>query len=87
MGIYRAKEELTAISRQFGVKVIFFDGEVDRLPGGGKTHKFYASLGPKIENNEIQITVQGQTISSNFGLVIPADSREFIERRCDEPRI
>ncbi|NIA01073.1 phosphoenolpyruvate carboxylase, partial [Massilia sp. CCM 8734] len=29
--------------------------------------KFYASLGPKIENNEIQITVQGQTISSNFG--------------------
>jgi phosphoenolpyruvate carboxylase len=36
--------------------------------GGGKTHKFYASLGPKIENNEIQITVQGQTISSNFEL-------------------
>jgi phosphoenolpyruvate carboxylase len=39
----------------------------DPARGGGKTHKFYASLGPKIENNEIQITVQGQTISSNFG--------------------
>jgi phosphoenolpyruvate carboxylase len=25
LSIYRAKEELTAISRQFGVKVIFFD--------------------------------------------------------------
>jgi phosphoenolpyruvate carboxylase len=25
------------------------------------------SLGPNIENKEIQITVQGQTISSNFG--------------------
>jgi hypothetical protein len=30
--------------------------------------QFYASLGPNIENKEIQITVQGQTISSNFGL-------------------
>lgn len=32
-----------------------------------KTHKFYASLGSSIENQEIQVTVQGQTISSNFG--------------------
>jgi phosphoenolpyruvate carboxylase len=24
--IYKAKEELTAISRKYGVKVIFFDG-------------------------------------------------------------
>jgi phosphoenolpyruvate carboxylase len=60
LSIYRAKEELTAISRQFGVKVIFFDRSGPPR-GGGKTHKFYASLGPKIENNEIQITVQGQT--------------------------
>jgi phosphoenolpyruvate carboxylase len=68
--IYKAKEELTAISRKYGVKVIFFDGRGGPpARGGGKTHKFYASLGPKIENNEIQITVQGQTISSNFGTV------------------
>ena len=66
--IYKAKEELTAISRKYGIKVIFFDGRGGPPSrGGGKTHKFYASLGPKIENNEIQITVQGQTISSNFG--------------------
>lgn len=66
--IYKAKEELTAISRKYGIKVIFFDGRGGPpARGGGKTHKFYASLGPKIENNEIQITVQGQTISSNFG--------------------
>ena len=32
-----------------------------------KTHQFYASLGPTIEDKEIQLTVQGQTISSNFG--------------------
>lgn len=66
--IYKAKEALTAISRKYGVKVIFFDGRGGPpARGGGKTHKFYASLGPNIENKEIQITVQGQTISSNFG--------------------
>jgi len=66
--IYQAKISLTEISRKYGIKVIFFDGRGGPpARGGGKTHKFYASLGPKIENNEIQITVQGQTISSNFG--------------------
>jgi phosphoenolpyruvate carboxylase len=66
--IYKAKEELTAMSRKYGIKALFFDGRGGPpARGGGKTHKFYASLGPNIENNEIQVTVQGQTISSNFG--------------------
>lgn len=66
--IYKAKERLTAISRKYDVEVIFFDGRGGPpARGGGKTHKFYASLGPDIENKEIQITIQGQTISSNFG--------------------
>ncbi|MGA9638184.1 phosphoenolpyruvate carboxylase [Flavobacterium sp.] len=66
--IYQAKEALTTISRKYNVEVIFFDGRGGPpARGGGKTHKFYASLGPNIENKEIQITVQGQTISSNFG--------------------
>ena len=66
--IYKAKQELTSISREFGIKVIFFDGRGGPpARGGGKTHQFYASLGPTIENEEIQLTVQGQTISSNFG--------------------
>lgn len=66
--IYQAKIALTEISRKYDIKAIFFDGRGGPpARGGGKTHKFYASLGPKIENNEIQITVQGQTISSNFG--------------------
>jgi len=66
--IYKAKEELTEMSRKYGIKALFFDGRGGPpARGGGKTHKFYASLGPNIENNEIQITVQGQTISSNFG--------------------
>lgn len=66
--IYKAKEQITAISRKHGIKVIFFDGRGGPpARGGGKTHKFYASLGSTIENQEIQVTVQGQTISSNFG--------------------
>lgn len=66
--IYKAKETLTAMSRQYGVKVIFFDGRGGPpARGGGKTHQFYASLGPTIENQEVQLTIQGQTISSNFG--------------------
>lgn len=66
--IYKAKENLTRIAREYGIHVLFFDGRGGPpARGGGKTAKFYASLGPTIENNEIQITIQGQTISSNFG--------------------
>ncbi|WP_395062745.1 phosphoenolpyruvate carboxylase, partial [Flavobacterium sp.] len=69
-GIYKAKETITEISRKYGIKVIFFDGRGGPpARGGGKTHKFYASLGSNIENKEIQLTVQGQTISSNFGTI------------------
>lgn len=66
--IYKAKEELTAISRNYGITAIFFDGRGGPpARGGGKTHNFYASLGPTIEAKEVQLTIQGQTISSNFG--------------------
>lgn len=66
--IFKAKENLTLMAREYGIKVVFFDGRGGPpARGGGKTHKFYASQGPTIENNEIQITIQGQTISSNFG--------------------
>ena len=66
--IYKAKEALTQLSRQYEVDVIFFDGRGGPpARGGGKTHKFYASMGKNISNKEIQLTVQGQTVSSNFG--------------------
>ena len=66
--IFKAKEALTAISRKYDIEVLFFDGRGGPpARGGGKTHQFYASLGPKIEAKEIQLTIQGQTISSNFG--------------------
>lgn len=67
--IYQAKEGLTQISREAGVTALFFDGRGGPpARGGGNTHRFYASLGDEIENREIQTTIQGQTISSNFGI-------------------
>lgn len=73
--IYKAKEELTRISREYGIDVIFFDGRGGPPSrGGGKTHKFYASMGHNISNKEIQLTIQGQTVSSNFGTV---DAAQF----------
>ncbi|AZQ44365.1 phosphoenolpyruvate carboxylase [Nonlabens ponticola] len=66
--IYKAKEALTAVSREHGIEVIFFDGRGGPpARGGGQTHEFYASMGSKIESKQIQLTVQGQTISSKFG--------------------
>ena len=68
--IYKAKEELTALSRQYNIDVVFFDGRGGPpARGGGKTHKFYASMGKNIASKEIQLTIQGQTVSSNFGMI------------------
>jgi phosphoenolpyruvate carboxylase len=73
--IYKAKEELTAISKLFGIDVVFFDGRGGPPSrGGGKTHNFYASMGKNISSTEIQLTVQGQTVSSNFGTI---DAAQF----------
>ncbi|MCA0381020.1 MAG: phosphoenolpyruvate carboxylase [Bacteroidetes bacterium] len=73
--IYKAKEELTMLSRKYDIEVVFFDGRGGPPSrGGGKTHKFYASMGQNISNREIQLTIQGQTVSSNFGTV---DAAQF----------
>ncbi len=69
-GIYKAKEALTKISKDYDIDVVFFDGRGGPpARGGGKTHQFYASMGKNISNKEIQVTVQGQTISSSYGTV------------------
>ncbi|NNC97917.1 MAG: phosphoenolpyruvate carboxylase [Gammaproteobacteria bacterium] len=74
-GIYQAKEALTKVSRNHAIDVAFFDGRGGPpARGGGNTHQFYASQGPTIESKEVQLTIQGQTISSNFGTL---DSCQF----------
>ena len=66
--IRRAKRHLTRLARQHGLRIIFFDGRGGPpARGGGNTHRFYRSRDANIEQWETQLTIQGQTISSNFG--------------------
>ena len=68
--IFKTKEVLTRISKENEIDVIFFDGRGGPpARGGGKTHQFYASQGKTISNKEIQLTIQGQTITSTFGTI------------------
>lgn len=68
--IYKAKVELTALARKYGIDLAFFDGRGGPpARGGGKTHRFYASMGDEIANEHIQLTIQGQTVSSQYGSV------------------
>lgn len=67
--IFRAKEDITAASRKNEIEVMFFDGRGGPpARGGGNTHLFYSALGKTIESKQIQMTVQGQTISSHYGI-------------------
>ncbi|HFK5568575.1 TPA: phosphoenolpyruvate carboxylase [Elizabethkingia meningoseptica] len=66
--IYTTKEILTKVSDENNIKVIFFDGRGGPpARGGGKTHQFYAAQGKSIANHQIELTIQGQTITSVFG--------------------
>lgn len=68
--IHQAKVNISSICNKENIKVVFFDGRGGPpARGGGNTHKFYSSLGPEVITNEIQTTIQGQTISSNFGTI------------------
>ena len=68
--IYKARESLSILSDKYGIKVVFFDGRGGPpARGGGNTHNYYVSLGSQIASTEIQITIQGQTISSKFGTI------------------
>ena len=68
--IYLAKKELSKLSHKYGVNVVFFDGRGGPpARGGGNTRDFYRAMGKNIEINEIQLTIQGQTVYSNFGTI------------------
>ncbi len=66
--IFKTKETLSVLCNRHDVRVIFFDGRGGPpARGGGKTHRFYASQSDLIANNALQLTIQGQTISSMYG--------------------
>ena len=73
--IYKCKEVLSALCASYGLSVAFFDGRGGPpARGGGNTHQFYAAMSSQIKADDIQLTVQGQTISSNFGTL---DSSQY----------
>ena len=66
--ILKTKEVLSALCDKNGITALFFDGRGGPpARGGGKTHRFYAAQTEGISNEEIQLTIQGQTITSTYG--------------------
>ncbi len=71
--IYQAKARLKKLSDEYSVGCVFFDGRGGPPSrGGGNTHKFYRALASTIPQRELQLTLQGQTISTNFGTIAAA---------------
>ncbi len=80
--IYKAKEELTNISKAYGIDVVFFDGRGGPpARGGGKTHRFYASMGKNIADKQIQLTIQG----SDGKLQLWNDRYGAVQHRAADP--
>lgn len=68
--IFQAKKRLSSLAAAHGINVVFFDGRGGPPSrGGGETYSFYQSLAQEIADHEIQLTIQGQTISANFGTI------------------
>ena len=66
--IYKCKQVLSVLSNEYNYAVAFFDGRGGPpARGGGKTFNFYAARSPEMANNDIQLTIQGQTITSTYG--------------------
>lgn len=77
--IFKTKEVLSGVCEEQAIKAIFFDGRGGPpARGGGKTHRFYAAQSQKIANHEIQLTIQGQTITSTY-----ATKEKFIHN-CEQ---
>lgn len=66
--IFQAKKRLSILAKKYAIDITFFDGRGGPPSrGGGNTYEFYQSLAQEIEAHEVQLTIQGQTISANFG--------------------
>ncbi|MFC1732810.1 phosphoenolpyruvate carboxylase [candidate division KSB1 bacterium] len=77
--IFKTKEILSAVCDQYDVRAIFFDGRGGPpARGGGKTYRFYAAQSEKIAKHEIQLTIQGQTITSKYG------TKEHFMHHCEQ---
>jgi phosphoenolpyruvate carboxylase len=77
--IFETKEKLSVLCKKYNIEAVFFDGRGGPPSrGGGKTHRFYAAQSDLIANHEIQLTIQGQTITSKYG------SKEQFIHHCEQ---
>lgn len=66
--IFKCKQALLRQAKKEKIELILFDGRGGPSSrGGGNTHQFYKALSYQFPQKQIQLTIQGQTISSNFG--------------------
>lgn len=73
--ILEAKRALSKYLSSKGIKPIFFDGRGGPPSrGGGDMFLFYRGLSNVVSNHDVQVTIQGQSISSKFG---NADSAQY----------
>jgi phosphoenolpyruvate carboxylase len=77
--IYKTRETIARHAARHGLRVVFFEGRGGPpARGGGKTHQFYRGMDRETAGEEIHLTIQGQTISANFGT--PETARYNLEQ-------
>ncbi|MFW5694314.1 MAG: phosphoenolpyruvate carboxylase [Alkalispirochaeta sp.] len=77
--IYKTREAIARHAARHGIRVIFFEGRGGPpARGGGKTHQFYRGMDRETAGDEIHLTIQGQTITANFGT--PSSARYNLEQ-------
>ena len=71
--ILQARKSILKVGEKYGIDIIFFDGRGGPpARGGGETHDYYTSLNKDTMGSQIQLTIQGQTVSSKFGNTVSA---------------
>ncbi|SNR34999.1 phosphoenolpyruvate carboxylase [Lutibacter flavus] len=66
--LYKAETALTEVGRKHDIKVFFFHGRGGTISrGGGKYHRFIEGKPPGSVNGKIKLTIQGESISQQFG--------------------
>ncbi|KAE8720410.1 Phosphoenolpyruvate carboxylase 2 [Hibiscus syriacus] len=66
--LYKAKEELVKVAKQYGVKLTMFHGRGGTVGReGGPTHLAILSQPPDTIHSSLRVTVQGEVIEQSFG--------------------
>ena len=66
--LYKAEKALSEVGRKHNINVFFFHGRGGTISrGGGKYHRFIESKPPGSVNGKIKLTIQGESISQQFG--------------------